>query len=108
MATRQCGKCNEEKPIDQFYRAGKYLLRNCKICHVRDGMARYRAKYVPKPKNKGFSALPEDKRRQIVADVAAGKMMKRIASDHNIPVEHLRNWKSRGCIVIDAPQEAAN
>ena len=103
--TKRCTSCNIEKPLSDYYRAGKYLMSRCKTCHSRDTLARLKAKR-PQAQPRGFTSLPDEQKRRIIDDVNNGRDIMQIAIDNGIHIDRLRGWKRRGKLVMPAAQAA--
>ena len=110
--TKRCKTCNEEKTLDQYYKAGKYALARCKKCHNLHGYTYMKAKRAAAraanpPKLRGFAALPEEKQRIIIDGLAAKEPMMQIAFKSGVHLDKLRIWKREGKIILPAPPAPA-
>jgi len=65
MENRICKKCNIDKPINEFYKNGKFFKTHCKECD-RKQSAEYKAKNLEKvkEKNRNYGRVNKEKRKE--------------------------------------------
>ena len=91
---KHCPDCDTNKPVLEFYKAGGYYQKRCKICHNK-----FRRNYKASHKKKmtGFGKLPAETQKDILEDIK--KMTKKaVAEKYNIPYQNITRWTRQGQI----------
>ena len=109
--TKLCTGCNTLKTLSEdFYKAGEYYQRLCKVCHnaTRKRFKRTVPKYVKRPR--GFDKLSPERKEKIIDEYLSGKSMLDIARDNNIKYCSIRNWRKKGYLnsPIQEPEAACS
>jgi hypothetical protein len=94
---KHCPKCDNVKPIEEFYKTGykNYRGGKCKKCSNQErkkyDIIKY--DYVPRVKKKlGFFKLPEETQNNIRYDLYIKKCKKMIAKKYNIKYITFLRW----------------
>lgn len=102
--SKHCCDCKEDKPLTEFYKAGRYRQKRCKVCH---NMNRYKyknstSKYAKK--KIGFKGLPEEKRNNILKNIKYCKEhnikinYSKLSKLYDIPYSSITYWKKKDLI----------
>ena len=102
-----CKKCNQLKPLSEYYKAGAYLHANCKPCHNlytithrRNKPKKPRPRKPKKPRRTPFQKLPDDVKEDILKFLYT-MTHSRLSRKHNINPNTFRSWLKHGHIVKD-------
>ena len=92
-----CVDCNTTYELTEFYKAGRYYQKLCKLCH-NNNRKKYKNNSSYKKRTTGFAKLPFEKRESIITALKNKKPIKHVAAEHEIPYITLRLWRSAGQI----------
>ena len=98
--SKHCPECNTHKHLEtEFYRAGQYYQKLCKICHNANRLnysnnTRYEKRIT------GFKKLPQHKQDAITTAFNEKKPLKHIARENDISYMTLRSWVKKNQIPV--------
>jgi hypothetical protein len=105
--SKLCTNCNITKSLTEYYKAGLYYQKHCKLCFNIKSTTRYsNNKRVTPPKLKGFAKLHPVTQNQIIYAVHRGDTIKSISVFQEIKYTTLMSWKKNGkipIILVDDP-----
>jgi len=98
MISKLCPGCNTHKHLEtEFYRAGPYYQKLCKMCHNANRLNyANNTQYQKKPT--GFKKLPQEKQDAIINGLKEKKPIKHIARENEIPYITFRSWVKKNLI----------
>lgn len=101
LECKSCIGCHQDKPRSEFWSACKgttRLVSRCKTCHIQN---RRRYKYNRKSRDRkprGFEALAEDIKADVLKMLGDGAKKKAIATKHRIPYTTFCQWCQKGWV----------
>lgn len=93
MRYKCCKRCEEIKPITEYYAAGKSFQSRCKPCHIIH--RRENRQKLKTPKKTPFQKLPIETQKGILKYLDT-MTMPRLAEKFDLNPHTLHSWKRRG------------